>query len=146
MTDTLFQVAGFSISPDGIKFHVSRDTNVKAININMGGETYFRFVVLPSKMTKPQAAKHLLDTLDKAKVSEKVFAVLQKVVSGPVVPEKAPKAPKAPKVVVAKPVKPVKGVKSNAAATLKAAVAPADAAAKAKRLETIRAIAAKRNK
>jgi hypothetical protein len=143
MTDTLFQVAGFSISPDGIKFHVSRDTNVKAININMGGETYFKFVVLPSKMTKPAAAKHLLDTLDKTKVSDKVFTVIQKFVSGPVVPEKAPKAPKAAKVVVAKP---KKVVKSNAAATLKAAVAPATDEAKAKRLETIRAIAAKRNK
>ncbi len=144
MTDTLFQVAGFSISPDGIKFHVSRDTNVKAININMGGETYFNFAVLPSKVTKPKAAQYLLDTLDKTKVDPAVFEVIASVANGPTVAVKAPKAPKAPK--EAKAPKAPKVVKSNAAAVLKAAVAPADADAKAKRLETIRAIAAKRNK
>ena len=141
MTDTLFQVAGFSISPDGVKFHVSRDTNVKAININMGGETYFNFVVLPSKMTKPAAAQHLLDNLDKTKTAPEVFEVISKVVTGPAVAVKAPKTPKAPKAAKAPKV-----VKSNAAAVLKAAVAPSDTDAKAKRLETIRAIAAKRNK
>ena len=142
MTDTLFKAAGISTNGKDVKFHVSRDTKNKEMFVSMNGQTTFTFYVLPTPMTKSDAAAFLKTKI--SCVDPEQQANLDKALSGPVVTPKVPKAPKAPKA-AGKP-KIVK--KSNAVAIMKAAAAPvtpADEAAKAKRLETIRAIAAKRN-